>query len=94
MGPSKLSGLFAFGVGAGFLNENGLGQNPFLFSSPSILEASPKTTEKEMQVSSLRSSRNGGNKQVGDLLQGKSHSNQRRDNPVDKAGSNQNLGVV
>ena len=84
MGPSKSNGPFAFGLGACLSIEIGPNQSPFLFSSLASLAINPKTMEIEPKASILRGSRNGGNKQVDDLLPGKSYTSWKRDNPMDK----------
>lgn len=94
VGSRESSGLFVLGSDAGFMNENGPNQGPFLFSSSSKTETSPKEMRIEAQVGSLRRSNYGENRKVGDFLQGKGYSNRGQDNIVDKAGPNRNLGVV
>ena len=84
MEPSKSNGPFAFGLEVGLSIEIGPNQSPFLFSSPASLAINPKATEIEPKASILRGSCNGGNKQVGDLLLGKSYTSWKRDNPMDK----------
>ena len=62
VGPSKPSELFVFGIEIGLSNVNGPNQGPFLFSSSSRLDASPKETKKEAQTNSLRISSYGENR--------------------------------
>ena len=47
VGLSKSSELFGFGVENGLLNVNGPNQGPFLFSSSSRPDTSPKETKKK-----------------------------------------------
>ena len=84
-GQSKSSGVFVFGSKAE--------PSPFCFSSPFNNKANPNDI-KENSVFEFSGSSDGGQREMGDLLQRKGDSSGERDNPLGKARSNRCMGLV
>ena len=94
VGPKLQKEMFAFGVGSSFLSTCGPTSTPFLFSSPA--KTHDKTKEKNAEASRnfKYDSRDGEEGKLGNLLQRENHPSRERDNQMDKARPNRDLGMV
>ena len=85
VGQSKGNNVFVFGPSSE--------PSPFVFSSPSNIRHNPLDREG-CSASDVSERSDGIQGEMGDLLQGKSYSSGGGDNPLDKARSSRNLGMV
>ena len=94
IGLGKDKGMFVFGASVGPSKDVGLDQNPFSFSKVATSEARPDITDKKGETNTLSFNNYGESREVGIILQEQNHTNQRRDDQMDKAGPNGDLGVI
>ena len=94
LGQSKDNGMFVFGSSAGPSKDVGLDQNPFSFSQIATPNARPDITGKKGETITLSLCNYGESRKVGVVLQEQNHFNWRRDDQMDKARPNRDLGVV
>ena len=94
MGRSKDKDLFVFGANASPLSDVGPAQRPCTPSFAAKVVTKQGLTDKARESNTLKIKNYGENREVGVVLQGKNHSDRRRDDQMDKAGSNGDLGMV
>lgn len=94
VGPKLRKDSTAFGVGSGFLSTCEPTSNPFLFSSLALTCDINKERNAKPSRKPKHGSCNGEKRKVGNLLQRENHPNRERNNQMDKAGPNRDLGVV
>ena len=94
MGLSKEKNLFVFSANAGPLRDDRLDQRPCTFSIAAKAVTKPGITGNVWESNTLKFKNHGESREVGVVLQGQNRSNRRRDDQMDKVGSNGGLGMV
>nr|POE44640.1 hypothetical protein CFP56_77027 [Quercus suber] len=94
VGLGGTTGRFSFGPSQGVVNYEKATSSPFLFSSPASTSYSPSLLGKEAEMNISGRRRNGGEREVGVILQRKGDTSGGRDHKVDTSGSYRDMGLV